>query len=343
MAFALKPCLSPSSSPPSSLAAATPPMKPVFVGALAVDPAMATPAALGRHAVRARAAATTLAPTPARVPAGNGGLSVAKAMSRARDNGMTAFIPYITAGDPDLATTAEALRLLDRLGADVIELGLPFSNPSADGPVIQASTARALSAGATSDTVMAMLKEVTPELSCPVVILSYFNPIERRGTGSFIAAAREAGVRGLIVPDLPYTEAGVLSTEAKKNDIELVLLTTPSTKPERMNEITAASEGFLYLVSINGLTGARPDVNPRVKDLLREIKQVTDKAVAVGFGISTPDHVRQVAQWGADGVIIGSAMVKQLGEADSPRKGLKRLEVYARSLKDALHAVICTI
>ncbi|XP_048551328.1 indole-3-glycerol phosphate lyase, chloroplastic-like [Triticum urartu] len=110
-----------------------------------------------------------------------------------------------------------------------------------------------------------------------------------------------------------------------------------------MNEITSASEGFVYLVSINGLTGARPSVNPHVKDLLREIKQVTDKAVAVGFGISTPDHVRQVAQWGADGVIIGSAMVKQLGEANSPREGLKRLEVYARSLKDALHAVICTI
>nr|XP_020172906.2 tryptophan synthase alpha chain isoform X1 [Aegilops tauschii subsp. strangulata] len=332
---------------------ATPPVKPVFVRALAaasVDPAMATPAAPGRHAVRARA--TALAPATAPVPAGNGGLSVAKAMSRARDNGMTAFIPYITAGDPDLATTAEALRLLDACGADVIEVGMPFSNPYADGAVIQASAARALAAGATSDTVMAMLKEVTPELSCPVVIFSYFNPIERRGTGSFTAAAREAGVRGLIVPDLPYTEASDLSIEAKKNEIELarlmkrwvqVLLTTPSTKAERMNEITSASEGFVYLVSINGLTGTRPDVNPRVKDLLREIKQVTDKAVAVGFGISTPDHVRQVAQWGADGVIIGSAMVKQLGEANSPREGLKRLEVYAKSLKDALHAVICTI
>uniref|UniRef100_A0A453M2V5 tryptophan synthase n=1 Tax=Aegilops tauschii subsp. strangulata TaxID=200361 RepID=A0A453M2V5_AEGTS len=221
-----KASLSPSSSPPSTLTAATmatPPVKPVFVRALAaasVDPAMATPAAPGRHAVRARA--TALAPATAPVPAGNGGLSVAKAMSRARDNGMTAFIPYITAGDPDLATTAEALRLLDACGADVIEVGMPFSNPYADGAVIQASAARALAAGATSDTVMAMLKEVTPELSCPVVIFSYFNPIERRGTGSFTAAAREAGVRGLIVPDLPYTEASDLSIEAKKNEIELV-------------------------------------------------------------------------------------------------------------------------
>lgn len=112
------------------------------------------------------------------------------------DGTQTAFIPYITAGDPDLATTAEALRLLDTLGADVIEVGMPFSDPYADGPVIQASAARALSAGVTTDAVMAMLKEVTPELSCPVVIFSYFNPIARRGTGSFTAAAREAGVRG---------------------------------------------------------------------------------------------------------------------------------------------------
>uniref|UniRef100_A0A453M2R6 Uncharacterized protein n=1 Tax=Aegilops tauschii subsp. strangulata TaxID=200361 RepID=A0A453M2R6_AEGTS len=336
MALALKASLSPSSSPLSSpqrsraraaVAVATP-GRPVVARALAaasVDPAVVMPTAR-RLAVRARAAATLLAPAPA----GKSGMSVAKAMSQ------TAFIPYITAGDPDLATTAEALRLLDTLGADVIEVGMPFSDPYADGPVIQASAARALSAGVTTDAVMSMLKEVTPELSCPVVIFSYFNPIARRGTGSFTAAAREAGVRGLIVPDLPYIETGVLRNEAIKNDIELVLLTTPSTKADMMNEITIASEGFVYLVSINGVTGARPDVNPRVKDLLKEIKQVTNKAVAVGFGISTPDHIRQVAQWGADGVIIGSAMVKQLGEADSPREGLKRLEVYARSLKDAL-------
>lgn len=248
----------------------------------------------------------------------------------------TAFIPYITAGDPDLATTADALRLLDACGADVIELGTPFSDPYADGPVIRASAARALAGGASVDVVLSMLKEVTRELSCPVVLFSYFNPIARRGSRSFTAAAKDAGVRGLIVPDLPYAETSVLSNEAVKNDIELVLLTTPSTKSERMKEITVASEGFVYLVSINGVTGARLDVNPRVKDLLKDIKQVTNKAVAVGFGISTPDHVIQVAQWGADGVIIGSATVKQLGEAGSPREGLKRLEAYARSLKDAL-------
>ncbi|ONM10335.1 Tryptophan synthase alpha chain chloroplastic [Zea mays] len=250
----------------------------------------------------------------------------------------TAFIPYITAGDPDLATTAEALRLLDACGADVIELGVPFSDPYADGPVIQASAARARASGATPDGVLAMLKEVTPELSCPVVLFSYFNPIVRWGLADFAAAVKEAGVHGLIVPDLPYGNSCALTlrTEAIKNSLELVLLTTPSTPADRMGEITRASRGFVYLATVNGVTGPRANVNTRVQSLIQEVKQVTDIPVAVGFGISKPEHVKQIAEWGADGVIIGSAMVRQLGEAASPKEGLKRLEKYARSMKNAL-------
>uniref|UniRef100_A0A0E0P2J3 tryptophan synthase n=1 Tax=Oryza rufipogon TaxID=4529 RepID=A0A0E0P2J3_ORYRU len=254
------------------------------------------------------AASLTLdrAPAPAGAERGMSS-SVSRTMSRLREKGKAAFIPYITAGDPDMGTTAEALRVLDACGADVIELGVPFSDPYTDGPVIQASAARALAAGATMDGVMSMLAEVTPELSCPVVLFSYFGPI----TSTF-------------------------RSEAIKNNLELVLLTTPATPADRMKAITAASGGFVYLVSVNGVTGSIQNVNPRVEHLLQEIKQVTDKAVCVGFGISTPDHVRQIADWGADGVIIGSAMVRQLGEAASPKQGLKRLEKYARSLKDAL-------
>ncbi|XP_071674684.1 indole-3-glycerol phosphate lyase, chloroplastic-like isoform X2 [Lolium perenne] len=248
-----------------------------------------------RPVFRALAAASTVAtPTPERhrpLALPPTPTSVADAMSRVRAKGKTAFIPYITAGDPDLATTADALRLLDGLGADVIELGMPFSDPSADGAVIQASAKRALAAGATTNAVMAMLKEVTPELSCPVVIFSYFNPIVRRGTASFATAAKEAGVKGLIIPDLPYDEIRAFRKEAINNSLELILLTTPVTPADRMKEITKASEGFVYLVSVFGVTGARATVNPRVEDLLKEIRQVTDKAVAVGFGISTPEHV----------------------------------------------------
>lgn len=246
--------------------------------------------------------------------------------------GKTAFIPYITAGDPDLATTAEALRLLDGCGADVIELGVPCSDPYIDGPIIQASVARALAGGTTMDAVLEMLREVTPELSCPVVLLSYYKPIMSRS----LAEMKEAGVHGLIVPDLPYVAAHSLWSEAKNNNLELVLLTTPAIPEDRMKEITKASEGFVYLVSVNGVTGPRANVNPRVESLIQEVKKVTNKPVAVGFGISKPEHVKQIAQWGADGVIIGSAMVRQLGEAASPKQGLRRLEEYARGMKNAL-------
>uniref|UniRef100_A0A0E0KK73 Uncharacterized protein n=1 Tax=Oryza punctata TaxID=4537 RepID=A0A0E0KK73_ORYPU len=299
----------------------------------------ATAPAPGRVAVRKLAASLTLdraapeAAAPAPAVAERGLSSVSRTMSRLMENGKTAFIPYITAGDPDLGTTAEALRLLDACGAD---LGVPFSDPYNDGPVIQASAARALAAGATMDGIMSMLKEVTPELSCPVLLFSYLGPIVRRGPANFTAAAKQAGVQGLIVPDLPYLEACPFRSEVIKNNLELVLLTTPTTPADRMKAIAAASGGFVYLVSVNGVTGSRQDVNPRVEHLLQEIKQVTDKAVCVGYGISTPDHVRQIAEWGADGVIIGSAMVRQLGEAASPKQGLKRLEKYARSLKNAL-------
>ncbi|KAF7054442.1 hypothetical protein CFC21_062114 [Triticum aestivum] len=271
------------------------------------------------------------APAPAK-PAAVRSRPVSVTMAKLMAKGKTALIPYITAGDPDLATTAEALRLLDACGADVIELGVPCSDPYVDGPIIQASSARALAGGATMDGVLAMLKEVTPELSCPVVLFSYYRPILCRG----LAEIKEAGVHGLIVPDLPYVAAHALWSEAKKNNLELVLLTTPAIPEERMKEITKASEGFIYLVTVNGVTGPRENVNLRVESLIQEIKKVTDKPVAVGFGISKPEHVKQIARWGADGVIIGSAMVRQLGEAASPREGLKRLEAYARSMKNAL-------
>uniref|UniRef100_A0A0E0P2J2 Uncharacterized protein n=1 Tax=Oryza rufipogon TaxID=4529 RepID=A0A0E0P2J2_ORYRU len=294
-------------------------------------------AAARRLAAAAASVALEASPVPAAAAAAvERRMSVSQTMSKLKEKGKTAFIPYITAGDPDMGTTAEALRLLDACGADVIELGVPFSDPYADGPVIQASASRALAAGATPEAVLSMLKEVTPELSCPVVLLSYLGPILRRGAANFTAAAKEAGVQGLIVPDLPYVDTCTFRSEAIKSNLELVLLTTPATPGERMKIITEASGGFVYLVSVNGVTGPRPKVNTRVEHLLQDIKLVTDKAVCVGFGISTPDHVRQIAVWGADGVIIGSAMVRQLGEAASPKQGLKRLEEYARRMKDAL-------
>ncbi|CAL5194092.1 unnamed protein product [Lathyrus oleraceus] len=263
-------------------------------------------------------------------------VGLSETFKRLKEQGKVALIPYVTAGDPDLSTTAEALKVLDSCGCDIIELGVPYSDPLADGPVIQAAATRALARGTNFDSIIAMLKEVIPHLSTPIALFTYYNPILKRGTGKFMATVREIGVHGLVVPDVPLEETKMLREEAKKNGIELVLLTTPTTPANRMKAIVDAAEGFVYLVSSVGVTGARASVSAKVQALLREIKEATTKPVAVGFGISTPEHVKQIAGWGADGVIVGSAIVKVLGDAKSPQEGLKELEIFTRSLKSAL-------
>ncbi|KAG0475659.1 hypothetical protein HPP92_015345 [Vanilla planifolia] len=264
-------------------------------------------------------------------------LSISETFARLRKKGKeVAFIPYITAGDPDLRTTSKALKILDSCGSDVIELGMPYSDPSADGPVIQASATRALAQGANFNGIISMLNEVIPHLSCPIALFSYYNPIQKHGVENFMTTIKNVGIHGLLVPDVPLEEAESLKIEAAKCNVELILFTTPITPYSRMKEIVAASKGFVYLVSTVGVTGARPNVDSRVQSLLQEIKEVTNKPIAVGFGISKPEHVKQVAEWGADGVIIGSVLVKTMGEAKSPDEGLKNLENLAKSLKAAL-------
>ncbi|CAG7865535.1 hypothetical protein BRARA_I03721 [Brassica rapa] len=263
-------------------------------------------------------------------------LGLADTFKELKKQGKVAFIPYITAGDPDLSTTAEALKVLDACGSDIIELGVPYSDPLADGPVIQAAATRSLEKGTNLDNILDMLDKVLPELSCPVSLFTYYNPILKRGLGKFMSSIRDVGVQGLVVPDVPLEETEFLRKEALNNNIELVLLTTPTTPTERMKRIVDASEGFIYLVSSIGVTGARASVSGKVQSLLKDIKEATDKPVAVGFGISKPEHVKQIAGWGADGVIVGSAMVRLLGDAKSPTEGLKELESLTKSLKSAL-------
>nr|ACJ02767.1 indole-3-glycerol phosphate lyase IGL1 [Aphelandra squarrosa] len=270
-------------------------------------------------------AALTTAPT----------LSISETFSKLKQRGEVALIPYITAGDPDLSTTAKALKILDSSGADIIELGVPYSDPLADGPVIQAAATRALARGASFEKVIGMLKDVVPQLSSPIALFIYYNVILKRGVKKFVTTLKETGVHGIIVPDVPLEETELLRNEAVKYNIEMVLLTTPTTPTERMKAIAEVAQGFIYLVSSVGVTGARASVSDKVPSLLHEIREVTNKPVAVGFGISKPEHVKQVAEWGADGVIIGSAMVKVLGEANSPEEGLKDLEAFMKSLKAA--------
>lgn len=261
--------------------------------------------------------------------------SISGTMQALRDRGDCALIPFITAGDPDLETTAKALILLDRNGADLIELGVPYSDPLADGPVIQAAATRALQRGIRLDDVLAMLQTVVPTLNAPIVLFTYYNPILNRGITTFLRDIAAVGVRGLVVPDLPLEEMDALLTPAEAAGIEVTLLVAPTTPKERLLAIAQRCQGFIYLVSVTGVTGMRSQVETRVQDLLLDLQQVTDKPIGVGFGISEPGQARQIMEWGANGVIVGSAFVKRLAEGE-PHQGLEALATFCRSLKAAI-------
>ncbi len=246
-----------------------------------------------------------------------------------------ALIPFITAGDPDLETTAEALRVLERSGANLIELGVPYSDPLADGPVIQAAATRALQRGTRLDQVLEMVEGVSPTLRSPIILFTYYNPILNRGVKSFLKQVASAGVAGLVVPDLPLEEAEGLLRPAAECGIDVTLLVAPTSSAERILAIARQSQGFIYLVSVTGVTGIRSGLETRVQDLLQQLRQVTDKPIGVGFGISQPEHARQVKEWGADAVIVGSAFVKRLADG-TPQQGLQAIGEFCQSLKDAI-------
>jgi tryptophan synthase alpha chain len=243
-----------------------------------------------------------------------------------------ALIPFITAGDPDLETTAAALKILDSSGADFIELGVPYSDPLADGPVIQAAATRALQRGTKLEGVLEMLQAITPNLQAPIILFTYYNPILHRGIDKFLEQIAAAGVSGLVVPDLPLEEAGGLLKPASEIGIDLTLLIAPTSSAERIETIARSSQGFIYLVSVTGVTGMRSQMETRVSDLLQKIRSVTDKPIGVGFGISQPEQARQVKAWGADAAIVGSAFVKRLAEG-TPEQGLSAIAQFSQSLK----------
>jgi len=261
--------------------------------------------------------------------------SVSQQFEYLRERAQCALIPFITAGDPDLETTAKALQTLDTSGADLIELGVPYSDPLADGPVIQAAATRALEKGTRLDSVLEVVQQVSPNLRAPIILFTYYNPILNRGIDKFLQQLSSVGVKGLVVPDLPLEEADTLLKPAAEHGVELTLLIAPTSPKERITAIAQQSQGFVYLVSTTGVTGMRTQVQSRVKDLLTELRTVTDKPLGVGFGISQPEHARQVMDWGADAVIVGSAVVKRLAEG-SPEAGIKAMGEFCRSLKTAI-------
>lgn len=262
-------------------------------------------------------------------------VSVKERFDQLRAKGECALIPFITAGDPDLDTTAKALEVLDQNGADIIELGVPYSDPLADGPTIQAAATRALNHGVTLEAVIQLVAEVSPKLSAPLVLFTYYNPILNRGIETFLKDIYAAGARGLLVPDLPLEEMDGLLTIAEKVGIAVILLVAPTSTDERIRAIAEKSQGFVYLVSVTGVTGVRQEIATRVEDLLTDIHKATDKPVGVGFGVSDPAQAKQLKAWGADGVIVGSALVKRLSTG-TPEEGIAAVREFCSQLKAAI-------
>lgn len=230
-----------------------------------------------------------------------------------RERGKKAFVAFVTAGDPSLERTVEVAIELERGGVDVLELGVPFSDPLSDGPVIQRASERALRAGATLAGVLGAVRRIRRESQMPLVLFSYFNPLLRRGLPRLAAEAREAEVDGVLVTDLPPEEAGEWIDAARGASLDSVFLAAPTSPEERLRRVAEASRGFVYAVSRTGVTGERGELSADAAPLVGRIKALTAQPVALGFGVSTPEQVASVAEL-ADGVVVGSAIVRFLEE-----------------------------
>lgn len=250
-----------------------------------------------------------------------------------RKAGKTGLVTYVTAGDPDLARSAEIIKRLDRAGADVLEIGVPFSDPLADGPVIQRATERALAAGTTLAGVLAMLKTLRPSVSAPVVIFSYANPILRMGLDHFVSEARSAGVDGVLTLDMPPEEGDAFRSAFSQAGIDTIFLLSPTTTAERIRRASELGSGFLYGISRLGVTGVRDTVDDSARELAERVKLETRLPLALGFGISRPEHVRSIGQW-ADAAVVGSALVKVIAEHGQAPGMLDEVERYVRWLRN---------
>jgi len=230
-----------------------------------------------------------------------------------RAAGQKAVAPFVTAGDPDAATSVAVLEALDRAGASLCELGVPYSDPIADGPVIQASYTRALAAGITLEGVFGIAREAAGRVAMPILAMASYSLVFRRGIERFVADAVAAGLAGFVVPDLPVEESDDLDGACRSAGLALVRLVTPTTPPERAAAIAAKSTGFLYCVSVAGVTGARTELPAGLIDRVKWLRTQTDVPILVGFGISSPEQVKAVCEV-ADGAIVGSALVRLVAE-----------------------------
>jgi len=257
---------------------------------------------------------------------------IAEVFSHLKNGKRPGLVAYVTAGDPDLARTAEILVALAANGADVIEVGIPFSDPLADGPVIQRASERALASGTTLRGALRMIKETRSKIAAPIVLFTYANPVFRMGEAEFVTAAADAGVDGVLVLDLPVEEAGPFRGRLVGAQLDPIFLLSPTTTDERIRASAAMGSGFLYVISRLGVTGARDQVATDAEPLVKRIRAQSDLPLALGFGISTPAQVAEVGRW-ADAAVVGSALVNVIAEHGSAPDVAGRAGEYVRWLK----------
>jgi len=261
---------------------------------------------------------------------------IEKRFSQFKRQRRKAFIAYITAGDPSLGMTARIVTELEGAGVDIIELGIPFSDPLADGPVIQAASKRALDGGTTLKKIFAMVRSLRRKTEIPLVFMTYYNPVLHYGLAKFFKDCHSYGVDGVIVPDLPCEEAKDLMRNARSQRIAAIFLAAPTSTRKRLKEIAKDSTGFIYYVSLTGVTGTRSKLPTQVSANVKSIKSMTKKPVCVGFGVSSPAQARTIARI-ADGVIVGSAIVKTIGDNSKDTSMVSKVAKLARRLASATH------
>ncbi len=259
---------------------------------------------------------------------------IATTFDRLRAAGRTGLVTFVSAGDPDLPRSAGVLRALDAAGADVLEVGVPFSDPLADGPVIQRSSERALAAGATLDRVLDLVGTLRGDLGAPIVLFTYANPVVRMGLEAFARRAAEAGVDGALVLDLPIGEAEELRGALDARGLDAIFLLSPTTTRARIEQAAALGRGFLYGISRLGVTGVRDRVGDDARALAARVRAVTSMPLAIGFGISTPAHVADVGRW-ADAAVVGSALVRVVADHGASADLPARVAAHVRWLKGA--------
>lgn len=242
------------------------------------------------------------------------------------------FIAFVTGGDPDLDTTKKIIKEMEKAGADLIEIGIPFSDPIAEGPIIQEANERALANGCTTDKLFDALKDIKDEVSVPLVFLTYINPIYAYDVDKFLDRCNECGIQGLIIPDLPYEEKDEIADECKNHDVDIISLIAPASH-DRIKMIAKEATGFIYCVSSLEVTGVRSDINTDLGGMVKLVRETTDVPCAFGFGIATPEQAEYVAKY-SDGAIVGSAIVKIV--AKYGKDCLPYINEYVKSMKEAV-------